>query len=398
MAIPAVVLGLGVNGLGVVRALGRHGVPVVGVHQRDEEAGRFSRYCRAVTVSPPARDRRAFLTELIALGSRRERPVLFPTSDEYVQILSDFREELSPVFRFNIPDAKTLEMIITKHGTHTLAERYGMPIPATGYPQTAEDVRELAGRFRFPCLVKPVDTFSVQFPQEAKNAVLSSALTLEQFYSRYPSLLGRTVVQEIIRGGDGAVFMCAAYFDAHSQVRGFHIGRKIRQYPPDYGITSLGESVYVEELEHLTVKFLQAVGYRGLIGVEYVQDRSTGAMYLLEMNARSIYYNRLPTDCGVNLAYLAYRDAIGAVYERPVRQREGVRWLDFLHDLGSFATTRRQGPTAWSAWLGSVIGARSFAYYDPRDLKPFGFSLMRAAALIIGKIRARVFGRKGGGR
>lgn len=387
---PAVVLGLGVNGLGVVRGLGSHGVPVIGVYQRPDEAGRLSRYCRAVRVTPIERDRGDFLRTLIRLGSRRDRPVLFPTNDEYLQVISDCREELAPLFRFSLPDAKTLEMVVTKHGIQALAERHGMPIPVTRYPQTDVDVAALGRDMRFPCLVKPIDTFTIRFPQAAKNAVVSSPHELEGFYRRHPSLLGRTIVQQIIRGGDGAIFVCAAYLNAQSEALVVYTGRKIRQYPPDYGITSVGESVYLPELERLTVEFLRAVGYRGLIGAEYVQDRSTGAMYLLELNARSSYYNRLPTDCGINLAYTAYRDLIGdRVADRP-RQREGVRWLDLLHDLGSFYATRRHRGMTWREWLTSVLPARSFAYFDARDLKPFAFSVARMVSVLVHKAAAEI--------
>ena len=44
LKVPAAVMGLGVNGLGVVRSLGRQGVPVIGLRTRSEEAGRFSRW------------------------------------------------------------------------------------------------------------------------------------------------------------------------------------------------------------------------------------------------------------------------------------------------------------------------------------------------------------------
>lgn len=265
-----------------------------------------------------------------------------------------------------------------------------MPIPVTRYPQTDVDVAALGRDMRFPCLVKPIDTFTIRFPQGAKNAVVSSPDELEGFYRRHPSLLGRTIVQQIIRGGDGAIFVCAAYLNAQSEALVVYTGRKIRQYPPDYGITSVGESVYLPELERLTVEFLRAVGYRGLIGAEYVQDRATGAMYLLELNARSSYYNRLPTDCGINLAYTAYRDLIGdRVTDRP-RQRDGVRWLDVLHDLGSFYATRRHRRMTWREWLASVLPARSFAYFDARDLKPFVYSVGQMLSVLGHKAAADI--------
>jgi len=383
----AVVLGLGVNGLSVVRALGTRGVAVVGVYRRLDEVGRWSRYCRAVRFPPLEANRAEFLECLLGLGRSENRPVLIPTSDEYLQFVSDYREQLGPAFRLALPDAKILEMLLRKHGTRELAQAHGVCIPETRFPVSVADIESLCTDLQFPCLIKPLDTFSVAFPDGAKNTVVSNPVQLRTFYATHPRCLGQTVVQEVIRGGDGFIFVYAAYCDARSEVLAEYTGRKIRQYPPDYGITCLGESVWIPELAAMTAAFLKHIRYRGIVGVEYARDRRSGAFYLLELNARSSYYNQLPTDCGVNLAYVAYRDLVGDPV-RCGRQRDGVRWLDFQHDLSTCWWRRGRGELTWRAWLSTIAAARSFAYFDRRDAKPFLASVARFGAVLATKALA----------
>ncbi len=365
------------NGLGVVRSLGQEGIPVLGLYLHAHEAGRFSRYCRSTRLPEPGNDPGRTLDVLLQAARGLERPPLFPTTDQFLELVSENRHVLEGSYRFQIPDAAILRMMLEKNGTWTLAERYGVPIPTTRYPRSAADVAAVGRDLRFPCIVKPVDTFSVPFPGRAKNIIAEGPRDLDEFFRAHPGLLGQVVVQEVIRSGDGHIYVCAAYFDARSEARAVYTGRKIRQYPPDYGVTCYGESVYVPAIEEITVRFLRSVGFRGLVAAEFARDQDTGEYLLLEVNARSFYHNRLFTDCGINLAHVAYQDLLGnPLPARAPRQREGVLWLDFQRDLSSFWRKRRQGVLTWREWWRSLWAARSFAYFDRSDLKPFAFSLL----------------------
>jgi hypothetical protein len=78
---PAFILGLGVNGYGVVRSLARAGVGMVGFHSAPEELGRFSRYCESHYLAPSLNDDE-ICEALIERGRHADgKPVLFPTTD-----------------------------------------------------------------------------------------------------------------------------------------------------------------------------------------------------------------------------------------------------------------------------------------------------------------------------
>jgi len=112
---------------------------------------------------------------------------------------------------------------------------------------------------------------------------------------------------------------------------------------------------------------------RGLASLEFKYRAADGRYYFIEMNPRLPWYNALCADAGVNLPYLAYLDLAGSQRTQPVcaRQRDGVHWLSFKLDLGWFLQSRAAGGARFLSWLRSMSRARSYAWFNWRDPRPF---------------------------
>jgi predicted ATP-grasp superfamily ATP-dependent carboligase len=135
------VLGGDYQGLGIVRSLGRHGVPVCVVDDERSIAG-ASRYA---TYRSPAADLGNPDATLEALHRARERFgldgwVVYPTRDETVAVLATRREELSEHFRVPTPPWACVEQAWDKRRTYRLAEKLGIPAPRTWYPLDEADL------------------------------------------------------------------------------------------------------------------------------------------------------------------------------------------------------------------------------------------------------------------
>src|SRR3569623_1744689 len=104
VVIPAVVVG-GVDsggGLGLVRSLGRAGVPVIVVEQDRFAPALHSRYARKYIVE--GLTGRPLITGLLALqATLGVKPVLFLTSDEAVLAVSQYRDELEHAYVLRLP-------------------------------------------------------------------------------------------------------------------------------------------------------------------------------------------------------------------------------------------------------------------------------------------------------
>lgn len=384
----AIVIELGVNGLGVVRSLGTLGIDVIGIYT-EEGAGCFSKYCRPIEFPRIAGDEDGFKKKLIELcSSLKKPPVLFPTSDQSVSFISRHREELADIALFSLPDSDTLDKIINKDGTFELASCRGVPIPATHVPVTMDDIRSVAETINFPVIFKPNDTFSGLLPGNAKNLTFRTKPEMLEFFEANPACSDKGVLQEIIWGGDGYIYVCAGYFNKTGDALTLYTGRKIRQHLPDYGVTCCGESVDVPEIRQISVDFMKKLNYWGLASVEFTRDRKTGKFYFLEINARSYYHNSLFLSCGINLPYTAYLDMVsgGTAAIQPSKQKEGIIWIDFLRDVGSFWRKFKKGELGFFEWLATVRKASSYGVYDPEDTGPFRYNTLQLMRVFFRKI------------
>jgi predicted ATP-grasp superfamily ATP-dependent carboligase len=387
----AVVLGGEVNGIAVVRSLGRLGVRcgLLSATARADHS-RKSKYLSSSEVVPVAADDAAVEAAIRRIASRigGYPVVLIPTTDRFSQYLSRNLSSLgSNVIACN-PEPELCDTFLDKWKTADLCARNGVLTPHTACPKTKDELAEVAARIVYPVIVKPRYTFATGFP--GKNAVVQDARQLTAFLAD-ESLLGRCVVQEIVRSGDGDILVTATYSNSQRRVQAIYSGRKLRQYLPDYGATCFGISERNPELESLTRRFLDDIGYQGFAALEFARSRDDGKAYFLELNTRTYYHNQLFADVGIDLTQVAYLDAIGRDFTAmlgPLKQRDGVIWLDYRRDFMSMRIKRRQGRITVAGWFLSILRARSFAYWSPYDPLPFAAAcLWRCRELVVALLR-----------
>ena len=391
---PAVILGLGVNGLGIARSLGKENITIYGLYSGWAELGRFSRYLRPVAVADFRRDPRQLLQQLVELADKiNERAFLIPESDGYLSFISDNRDILSRYFVFHIPNKDLVDKILEKNGNMELAIQHDVLIPQTTSLEEKSDLEKVINEFKFPVIIKPLDTFSTQFPGNAKNIIIETAESLLNLVHENEILFGNSVIQELIVGLDGNIVICSVYFSEDSLPLGVYTGRKIRQLKPDFGVTCCGISEYIPEIEKISIKFLKAMQYSGLGTLEFARDVKTGKYYFLEINGRSYYHNTLFTDCNVNLSYIAYCDTVGLkIPEHKYKQREGLVWIDFSRDAQSFLLKRKAKTLNFAKWVRSVLKARSFAVFNKQDILPFLYASLLFSGVMLKKLIGNLAG------
>ena len=373
----AIVLGTDVNGIAVIRSLGRLGVRCGAISARSPgDHAVHSRYlgCHE-TVRLDASDEALDSALRIVTKRLGSGPtVLVPTTDRYSEFLSRNQEALSNVFISCCPSTKLCNAFLDKWETALLCSDNGILIPPTFCPETTDELAEVAERVAFPVIVKPRYTFGTAFP--GKNAVVNEARSLVSFFNG-KDLLGHCVIQQIIPSGDGDILVTASYSADNGLIQAMYSGRKIRQYLPDYGATCFGISERHRDLENQSRRFLESIGYKGFAALEFARSREDGRAYFLELNTRTYYHNQLFADAGVDLTQVGYLCASGHDFRAllgTLEQREGLIWIDFRRDFQSMRIKRRQRRIGFLYWLRSIIAARSFAYWSWRDPAPFVFA------------------------
>jgi predicted ATP-grasp superfamily ATP-dependent carboligase len=405
---PIFVEGLDASAYGIARSLGRHGLAVNALDSRKTDFFRFSRYCRACYTfqNDPNQPRTHAhdlipnehdLYELLVEWGRAfpAKPVLFATSDWFTRFLCNWQQELSSGFLFHWVSREVFTTITEKGRIAEFCKSVGVHVPLTWNTHPADDISSRAKEMPFPCLVKPIHRQAATFPIAAKVFIARNHHELESFLRANPQLMGATLAQELIEGGDDQIFQCTALVK-HSGDMVHATVRKLHQFPPGYGTMCHGKTERNDELVSESLKFLEALGYRGLGSLEFKYRQSDNRYYFIEMNTRLPWYNGIFNDAGVNLPYLAYLDLVGqpdAVELRTTQQRE-IAWTSYRQYSAWYKETRKEHPISRWSWICSVGRVRSFAWWNWRDPMPFVASLFfRVRGLIAKGLKAAGFRR-----
>lgn len=384
----AVVLGLSPTGLAAARSLGRRGVPVFGADFDHWSLGRFSRYCTHLPeVSRLSReeDGESLASGLVDFAEDRpERPVLFLTNDRYIETLTPHAGRLQDHYRLTTDLTGVAGRFLDKSEFYRICERAGVELPKTFWPEDEADVRSISDDLSYPAIVKPARGHRLRDAMGGdKVAVAESAASLRRQWAALAEVDPRLLVQEVVPGGEDRILVAGCYLDGASRMRAVFVGRKLRQYPHDFGSASLAESCEDPEVARLSEEFLREVGFSGLCGTEFKVDPRDGRRKMIEVNPRLTLWMALTRAAGVDLPLVAYRDALGE--EMPATEQvDGVRWSYLARDLQTSARYLGGGRLALRAWLRSYRGLREEAVLCTDDPGPaLGYplyALSRAAS------------------
>jgi predicted ATP-grasp superfamily ATP-dependent carboligase len=350
----AIVVGLDINGLGVVRSLVEAGIPTIVLDTGFEKPTGATRHGRKVRIQ--ALEGRPLVDGILALASvTPEPPVLFLTQEQSVRTIAAAQEELRPHVRFSMPSADTVTRLMNKDGFMPIAEAAGLDVPRTATIRSASDLASLAG-FTPPLIVKPSEhtpSYSARFK---KAYVVDSADEAAKLYATIAEAHAEIIVQEWIPGGDEAIFFTLQYIDGDGELAGAFTGHKIVSWPPRVGGTAMCAAAPEahERLNALTMRFFREAGFRGMGSLEFKRDPRTGRFYMIEPTvSRTDYQSEIATLNGVNLPAIAYWTETGNL-AAPVTAGHEARfaWRDTSTVQGRVPLPRRgqtEGGIAWSA-------------------------------------------------
>lgn len=370
----AFVLGLFDTGLGAIRSLGRLGIPVIGLDFDPNTPGFKSRYCVAKWCPDPVRQPDRLVEFLLDEGRRLKNPgIIFPATDAFVLFLSRYRDDLSKYFRFALPSANVLEAIVNKRLQYELAEKVGTPYPSTFYPETMDDVQRIKNELEYPAFIKPYygHLWRERFGGNHKGFKVHAPQELAARYEEiFPTGL-QAMVQSLILGPNTNHYKVNVYMSTAGEPLAIFTLRKIHQYPTEFGVGVLVESIRYPELVDLGLKFFRGIGYRGIGSIEFKKDERDGRLKMIELNPRLWQQNIQATVCGINFPLIQYLDLTVQTPPPQTEFVEGVRWLDAVADFQAFWDYFRRGELSPWAWVRSWIGAKAFSTFAWDDLGPF---------------------------
>jgi D-aspartate ligase len=397
---PVVLSYMSYSGLGIARSLGRRGIPVVALDPDPRQLGMSSRYCCALQCPDQKKAEQDYLNFLLELGRLLgRRAVFFPTGDNTVLFYARYREVLEPYYRCVMPDTELMQALVSKDGYDRLCSLHGILAPQTFFPVNRAEVEARLDQLIVPAVIKPTHSHDWKTPDMVavvgpgtKALRVNDAVQLLDMYDRVARVNPSLVIQELIPGPDSALYYCCGYIDQKARPLAAFVGQKLRCEPIHLGSASFAISVHHQEIIDTSLRFLKAIGYRGLSGIEYKLDDRDGRFKAIEFNARFGLWDILAKRCGMDIPYIAYLDAIDQEVERCPGYRAGVKWVAMELDYRAFRQYHREGTLSFFEWLRSLAGEKLWAVADWGDPRPFIDSTQDLLRKKTGRIYRRLRG------
>ncbi len=388
------------GGVGVIRTLGRAGVPVYAVTEDRFTPAALSRYCQKGIVWPTtgAEDPTELVARLLDIGRRLDqRSLIIPTDEEAAVLVAEHAGQLSETFLFPDVAPDLPRKLASKRGLYELCRKWDVPTAGAAFPSTLAEVTEFAEGGTFPVVAKNREAWERRRAPVVSGTTLlhtrEELLQVARGWGQSPNV----ILQEYIpyeHAEDWAVHM---YCDADSTALLAITGVKVRSWPPHAGMTACAFVVANPVLEEMARRFCKEIGFQGIADLDWRLDRRDGQYKLLDFNPRvGAQFRLFESSAGIDVVRALHLDLTGR--EVPASPPlTGRRYIVENIDLPARLAFRKSGyltpsqpphststELAWLSWDDPV----PFLVLPTRLVKPMIAHVMRTWRLRSARRRA----------
>ncbi|HYZ83493.1 MAG TPA: hypothetical protein VE621_03795 [Bryobacteraceae bacterium] len=366
--IPALILGSGLTATGVIRTLGRAGIPLFCVGYGSDWL-KASRWFRPLPFransKPKPKDLVPFLESLPL-----ERAVLVPCADDWLRAVGGLPRKLAARFPSSIAPSQAIETCVDKWQFAQMLKEEQVPHPQTRILESLDELESLPESSFTNSFLKPiaslefgrrhkVKAFLIRDKPDAVNCMRTKA-----FPSDYPIML-----QEYIPGPPTNHYFVDGFVDRYGFVQALFARQRLRMYPPWLGNSTLMETVGLESVAGAVEsieRIVKAIKYRGIFSAEFKLDDRDGYFKILEINARPWWYVEFASRAKVDVCSMAYRDALELPVHPVHTYQRALRCVYLPKDFKAFRH-ERNGSSGLTSWISSWIGVEDavFCWDDP---------------------------------
>ena len=318
------------SALAVTRSLGRAGLSVTTTDAVAQSLAGCSRHSAHYLQSPsPEQEPQVFLRWLADLLEECHFDLVLPVTEITSQLILMHRDRL-PNLTLPFADYDTVMALADKGRLMALAQQLDIPYPQTRWCASARDLKW--GAIEYPAVIKPCQSkiylgdrwLATRVRVVHTEAELKRELAVSAYLQDHPFML-----QAFIPGRGAGVFCLYN----RGEPAAFFAHRRLREKPPEGGVSVLSESAPVDpQMQDYAQRLLAEVSWHGAAMVEF-RVSPEGKPYLMEVNTRFWGSLQLAIDAGVDFPYLLWQvhqgQSPGQVDHYRLGQR--LRWL--LGDL-----------------------------------------------------------------
>lgn len=368
----AVVLGGYVNGYNIIRELYDNSVKNIALLSYDKSLSAFSNKIdssRIINKSPES-----LLNALNELHDNKNYLIIYPTDDMHIEHLKKINEKIKH-FSFLPMNIKNILQSMDKARQYNFCKENDIPFPEFMELNEASDLKKLY-KANFPILIKPkirddlkFNIFRNLYLKNLEHLNLNCDMLKEKINEGFSF-----VSTEVIPGDDSKIFAYVAYRNQNGKILNEWIGKKLNQYPDNFGIFSSASNQAPKIILEQGRKLLNGMNLMGICEPEFKYDYRDNKYKLMEINLRSMMWHRVGNLSGVNLQFSQYLDAINEKVPRQAQdQNEVVHFIYMKHELYNLFFRKYY----LKSFLKNVFGSKKkdFAIFNLSDVKPFLFDL-----------------------
>ncbi len=330
---------------------------------------------KRIIYTSPLKDESRFIEDIINILKKEKFKVTFVFGEHNTYVVTKYKKEIEKYTILPINDFDVYIKCRNKKNTLKIAQRIGVPIPKTYFPDE-EDIEVIAKKIKYPAVLKPNMSYG------ARGMVYpTSPDELIHLYHKVKEKYGECHVQEFIPPGGGQ-FKTEIMHDRDLNLIAWCVYEKIRYYPPKGGSSTFNRTVNRRDILEIGAKILKEIGWVGIGDCDFIVDPRDNKPKLMEINARITRTIKICYLAGVDFPYLLYKMAIGEKLQRRLNYRAPIYMRYILGDILWFLRSK-DNLIKKLEFFKSFLIKHSEEIFSFRDPLPFvGFTLSMALEML----------------
>ncbi len=359
--------------LAVTRSLGKRGLQIIAADRTRFTPTACSKYCYKHIVSPdPHSKEDEYLSWIKKTLLDNNCQIFIPMDDDAFFLAVKHRDELEKLCLMPLPASESYFCAADKGKAMVKAREAGLCCPLTMNITDLQQVYEFSEDMKYPLIIKPRISSGSRGIRKVscKEELIAEYIKI---HSQYPW----PMIQQYIEPKN-RYDVCLLY-DRNGELKASFVQKEIRNFPINWGPSTVQESVENPELLDMSLKLMQLLPWQGIVEIEFMENKADGQMFFMEINPRFWASVQMAIFAGIDFPWLLYQTMINEPIEYVSSYRTGIKYKwtfpgEILHFL--FNKQRRNMDPPF------LSGKKQLVYddmYSPDDPLPvLGFFLAAA--------------------
>jgi predicted ATP-grasp superfamily ATP-dependent carboligase len=369
---PILLLGLFDTAISTAHCFRKQQIEIFGMDYKTEHLGFKSNRIKSITLPNPSINKSETLNFILNwIKTLKSKPVIIPTSDEFIQFCSEYNKLLSEVALFLLPGANAIETIIDRESQFKSVTNCGIKVP-----ELLQVDKLNSERINYPVAIKPANVNEWKKAMKNKGFLIRNKIEFEKAFQEVQNSKVHFLVQKVIDGENSNNFEVNSLYLPNGKIYQHSI-QKIRQYPDKFGTATAIKVVENQYIEQLSKKLILEQGLFGFTNIEFKFNSDDGMYYYIETNARVWLQVNFSKKIGLNFPLLYYNYLVGNQVEPKLDMKYKGVWVDILPDLLFFLKYRKSKKIRFINYIRSLIPIASTGLMNMTDPLPILVELKR---------------------